>query len=148
MRYLGVILCAFLVTCASVVAASEDPAGSVKTAKGAASIVRQQRAVSADVGEKIFGGDILRTGADGSLGIIFKDETVLSLGPNSELVIDEFLFAPAQGRLSIITRLLKGTATYLSGMIGKLSPNSVRFETPVASVGIRGTRFLVKVDDE
>ena len=52
--------------------------------------------------------------------------------------------------MSIITRLLKGTSAYLSGIIGKLSPESVRFETPVASIGIRGTKFAVSVegDDE
>jgi len=147
MRYLLAMICAFSLSCASFTAASDVPAGSVKTFKGMASIVRQGSIVSAKSGEKIFKGDILRTGADGSLGVIFKDDAVLSLGPNSELVIDDFLFSPAEGKLSFMTRMLRGTAAYLSGIIGKLAPQSIRFETPVASVGIRGTRFLVKVEE-
>jgi hypothetical protein len=141
------MICAFLLTFVNPAAASDGPAGSVKTIKGAASIVRQEKIIPAESGEKIFEGDILRTEADGSLGVIFKDDTLLSLGPNSELVIDGFLFAPAKGKLSFVVRMLKGTAAYLSGISAKLSPESVRFETPVASVGIRGTKFVVKVDD-
>jgi hypothetical protein len=147
MRYLMTVICAFSFTYGTLAAASDVPAGSVKTIKGTVSIVRQDRVVSAKSGEKIFRGDILRTGADGSLGVIFKDDAVLSLGPNSELIIDDFLFSPAEGKLSFMTRMLKGTAAYLSGIIGKLSPQSIRFETPVASVGIRGTKFLVKVEE-
>ena len=147
MRYFICMICVFFMTSVTLVAASDDPAGSIKTMKGAASIVRQEKVILAKNGEKIFARDILRTGADGSLGVIFKDDTLLSVGPNSELVIDEFLFAPAQGKLSFVARMLRGTAVYLSGIIAKLSPESVRFETPVASVGIRGTKFAVKVDE-
>jgi hypothetical protein len=110
--------------------------------------VRQQNVLPVTTGDKIFEGDTLRTGTDGSLGTILKDDTFISLGPNSELVISEFLFVPAEGKFSIITRMLKGTAAYLSGVIAKLSPQSVRFETPLASVGIRGTKFLVNVNDD
>ena len=127
--------------------ASDAPAGSIKTTKGAASIIRQNQVIPAQIGEKVFMKDSLKTGPDGSLGMIFKDDTLLSIGPQSEITISEFLFSPAEGRLSIVTKLLKGTAAYLTGMIGKLSPESVRFETPVASVGIRGTKFAVKIED-
>jgi hypothetical protein len=127
--------------------AADDPAGSIKTTKGAASIIRQNQVISAQIGTKIFMGDSLKTGPDGSLGMIFKDDTLLSIGPQSEIIISEFLFSPAEGKLSIVTRLLKGTAAYLTGIIGKLSPESVRFETPVANIGIRGTKFVVKVED-
>lgn len=145
MRYFIFMICVFFMTSVTLVAASDGPAGIIKTMKGTASIVRQEKVILAKNGEKIFERDILRTGADGSLGVIFKDDALLSLGPNSELVIDEFLFAPAQGKLSFVARMLRGTAVYLSGIIAKLSPESVRFETPLASVGIRGTKFAAKV---
>ncbi len=147
MRYLSSIIAAALVTCATLAAASDGSVGRVKTVKGSASIVRGQSSLPAGVNERVFQGDTLRTGPDGSLGMMLKDDTSLSLGPNSEVVIDQFLFAPAEGKLSLVTRLLKGTAVYLSGVIARLSPQSVRFETPNASIGIRGTRFLVKVDE-
>jgi len=128
--------------------AEELPVGSIKTVIGSAVIVRSNQPLSAKVGEKIFKNDSFKTGPDGSLGMILKDDTLLSLGPNTEVTINEFLFSPAEGKLSIVTRLFKGTVAYLSGVIAKLSPDSVRFETPVGNVGIRGTKFVVKVDRE
>lgn len=144
------ILCIIwvLIFCSTAVASSSAPIGTIKTVTGSVSIVRQQKILPVTTGDKIFEGDTLRTGTDGALGTILKDDTFISLGPNSELVISEFLFVPAEGKFSIITRMLKGTAAYLSGVIAKLSPQSVRFETPVASVGIRGTKFLVNVNDD
>jgi len=118
----------------------------VKIVAGTATIVRNEKVITMNRDEKIYTGDTLKTGADGSMGITFRDNTILSLGPDSIVVIHEFLFAPAQGKLSIVTRLIKGTAAYLSGVIAKLSPQSVRFETPVGTVGFRGTKVLVRID--
>jgi hypothetical protein len=78
--------------------------------------------------------------------VIFSDETLLSLGPESALVIDRFVFAPREGKFSIVLRMIRGTAAYLSGLISKLAPDSAHFETPTASIGIRGTRFVVRVE--
>ncbi len=127
--------------------ASGAPVGSVNRLKGTASIIRQNHVIPAQVGEKIYMMDALKTGRDGSLGVIFKDDTLLSIGPQSEIIISEFVFSPAEGKLSMVTKLLKGTAIYLTGIIAKLSPGSVRFETPVANIGIRGTKFAVKIED-
>lgn len=127
--------------------AAEAPAGSIKTVKGTASIIRQDQVIPAQIGEIIFMGDSLKTGSDGTVGIIFKDDTLISIGPRSEIVISEFLFSPAEGKLSIVTKLLRGTAAYLTGIIAKLSPESVRFETPVAIIGVRGTKFLVQIEN-
>jgi hypothetical protein len=128
-------------------AAMDGDVARVKTFSGTAMIARSEKVIPVTRDEKIYQGDTLKTGADGSVGITFRDNTTLSLGPNSVVVIQEFLFAPAQGKLSIVTRLIKGTAAYLSGVIAKLSPQSVRFETPVATVGFRGTKLLVKIDE-
>jgi hypothetical protein len=147
MRWLICVLCVFI-SCTAAFAASDSPVGTIKTVTGTASVVRAQNILPAKTGDRIFEGDILRTGKDGSLGTVLEDETSLSLGPNSEIIISEFAFAPAKGKLAIVTRMVKGTAAYISGVIGKMSPQSVRFETPSASVGVRGTRFLVQVEDE
>jgi hypothetical protein len=149
MRHLviGVICTVFIISIATS-AAADDPAGIIKTFKGAASIVRQERVVPAAGGLKIFKGDTVKTGPDGSLGIIFEDDTLLSLGPNSEVVLNEYIFAPAQGNMSIVIRMIKGTVAYLSGIIAKLSPQSVKFETPTATLGVRGTRFFAQVTEK
>jgi hypothetical protein len=64
------------------------------------------------------------------------------------LVIDEFVFAPKQGKYSIALRMIKGTVAYFSGLISKLAPDSAHIETPTASIGIRGTKFVARVEGE
>ena len=125
---------------------SASPAvATIQKVSGTATVARQGQTIPATMGLEIWQNDTLRTGPDGSIGMVFNDDTLLSLGPESVLVIDEFVFAPKQGKFSIVLRMLKGTAAYLSGLISKLAPESARFETPSASIGIRGTRFVVKV---
>ena len=120
----------------------------VKKVSGSASVVRQGQTIPAINGLEIWESDTLRTGRNGSIGIVFNDDTFLSMGPGSILIIDEFVFSPRQGKFSIVIRMLKGTAAYLSGLISKLSPDSAYFKTPSASIGIRGTKFVVKVEGE
>jgi len=128
-----------------------DPSPTIATVQkvsGMAAVVRQGRTISAKIGLEIYQNDTLRTGRDGSIGVIFNDDTLLSLGPESILVIDEFVFAPRQGKFSIAIRMLKGTVAYFSGLISKLAPESAHIETPTASIGIRGTRFVARVEGE
>jgi len=129
--------------------ASADPfpvVATVQKVSGMATVVRQGQTMSVKIGLEIYQNDTLRTGPDGSLGVVFRDDTLLSMGPESVLVIDEFVFAPKQGKFSIVIRMLKGTAAYLSGLISKLAPESAHFKTPTASIGIRGTKFVVRVE--
>jgi hypothetical protein len=123
------------------------PVAIVKKVSGSATVVRQGQNISVTNGLEIWENDTLRTDRNGSLGIVFNDDTFLSLGPGSILIIDEFVFAPKQGKFSIVIRMLKGTVAYLSGLISKLSPDSAHFKTPTASIGIRGTKFVVKVEE-
>lgn len=142
----SVIFCLLLIFLSGPAFAKSDSIGTVKTAKGKVTVTRNDIQHSANVGFKIFQNDFIKTGKDGGLGIIFIDNTVLSLGPSTKLVMDEYVFAPQKNKLSMIVRVIKGTASYLSGIIGKQSPESVEFKTPEATIGIRGTKFLVKVD--
>jgi hypothetical protein len=143
---LGLIVATCLLASAPVHAV-DTPVASIKTVRGTSSIIHNKAPVAAEKGTRLFQGDILRTGSDGSMAVVFRDDTLLSLGPNSEVAITEFLFSPAEGKLSFITKLLRGTAACMTGIIGKLSPQSVRFETPVANIGIRGTKFAVRVEN-
>lgn len=123
-----------------------SPIGKTKTGKGEFSAVRGGRQIQLMIGDKIYQNDIIRTGEDGSVGIIFDDNSILSLGPKSEIVIDQYVFVPEKGLYAMITRMVKGTASYISGIIGRQSPESVKFQTPDATIGIRGTEFLIRVD--
>jgi hypothetical protein len=81
------------------------------------------------------------------VGIIFVDNSRISLGPNSRLDLKEFVFKPNEGKFSMVNKLSKGTASFVSGKMTKLSPESVVLETPSSTIGIRGTTFNVKVND-
>ena len=140
---------AFLSTAGrSMSAGPSPPVATVQKVSGMATVVRQDHTLSAKIGLEIWENDTIRTGPDGSIGVVFRDDTVLSLGPESVLVIDEFVFAPRQEKFAIVLRMIKGTAAYLSGLISRLAPESTHFETPSASIGIRGTHFLVKVEEK
>lgn len=128
-------------------ALAAEPVGTVKIVRGAAEVLRAASVLPAEVNQRLFEGDRLRTGANGAIGVVLADDTRLSLGPESELLLDRFLFAPAAGRLGMALRLVRGMASYISGKIEQLAPEAVRFETPVGTVGIRGTRFVARVED-
>lgn len=149
LRRLGsiTVLCAALVVL--LLGASEGAApsvGLVKVAEGTAEVQRGDRTLPARAGLALQEGDVLRTGADGRIGVVLRDDTRVSLGPQTEIRIDRFLFAPAQGQLALVLKMARGAAAYVSGKIAKLSPDAVRVETPVAIVGVRGTKFAAKLE--
>jgi hypothetical protein len=121
-------------------------AGIVKTVKGSAFVVREAVCSEAVPGMKIQIGDVVKTGDIGSIALIFTDDTIISLGSKSEITIEDYLFEPIEGKLSFIARMIQGTLSFISGRITKLSPGSVRLETPAATIGVRGTHVLVKVE--
>ena len=127
---------------------SESAAGRIKVASGSAFILRSGTLVPAQAGQEIFEADGLKTGPDGHLGITLKDDTRVSLGPGSEMRVDRFVYAPADGRLGMVLKVVRGMMAYVSGRIAKLSPDSIRLETPAAVVGVRGTTLALNVVPE
>ncbi len=122
------------------------PIGFIKNVNSEAFVVRNGEAMPGVPAMKIHMDDLIRTGEKGRIGLIFRDDTVISMGPGSEIAVTEFLFEPVQGKLSFLAKMLKGTVSFVSGQISKLSPGSVRIQTPTATIGMRGTHVLVKVD--
>ena len=121
-------------------------AGRVKVATGSAAIVRGGQTLVATPGLAIQEADVLRTGADGRLSVMLKDDSRLALGPNSELALTAFAYAPSEQRLALGLRMARGLLSYVSGLIAKLAPESVRLQTPTSIIGVRGTHVLVKAD--
>lgn len=142
-RWIGV--CACVLAAAPAFAQQPAAAGRVKVASGDAVIVRASGTVPAEAGQLVFQSDGLRTGANGRIGITLKDDTQVSIGPDSEVRVDTFTYAPAEGQLALVLKFLRGAAVYASGRIAKLAPDAVRLETPAAIVGVRGTTVAVKV---
>lgn len=139
-------LVALLFSAAVVQAEVQQHVGLVKSATGEAFIVRDGHRLGATPGAPLLEGDVLATGANGSLGVILRDDTLLSLGSSSRTSIERFTYDPTQGAFAMVLRLSRGLMEYLSGKISKLSPGSVRIETPVATLGIRGTHLIARVD--
>ncbi len=139
-----------LLASSSVQAQAQQPsgAGRVKVATGTAFVVRDGRSIAAVPGQVVLEADVLKTGADGHLGVTLNDDTRLSLGPTSEVRVDRFAYAGADGGLSLVLKFVHGVTTYVSGRIAKLSPDAVRLETPSAIVGVRGTTLAIRVDEK
>lgn len=120
--------------------------GFISSFSGDVLLVSPGSSISAEPKMRFHQGDTIRTGKDSSAGLIFQDDTLVSLGANSELVVEDFLFDPANHELSFIARLVQGSFSFVTGQIGKLAPKRVKLQTPNATLGVRGTKFLVKVD--
>lgn len=146
-RFAAGLFAALTLLAWSLPSAAGGIAGVVHSSQGSATVTRGEKVLPAKPGTKLWVDDVLSTGADGSLGVVFRDDSTLSLGPDSRLVLREFLFSPAERKLGLVARLTQGTMAYLSGLLGKLAPEKVRFETPVATIGIRGTRFAVRAGE-
>ncbi len=134
-----------LLTAAPALAQMPAAAGRIKIATGSVFVVRAGALVPAQAGQVVYEADSLRTGSDGRLGITLRDDTRLSLGPDSEVRLDRFVYAPAQSQLGLVLRVVRGVAAYVSGKIAKLAPDSIRLETPAAIVGVRGTTVALRV---
>lgn len=142
---LGLLL--ILLAISPAAAVQPDAIGRIQTIKGAVSILRGSSTLSAVAGSAVYRGDTIRTEKAASAGIVLADDSTLSLGPASEIVLKDYLFNPKEGKFAFVTRMAKGTFAYISGIIGKLDPNSIRMEIPEATIAVRGTRLLVAVEN-
>ncbi len=126
---------------------SEARIGSVKKIKGDASIVREGTKNPAAVGDVVRQFDVLETGEGASMGVTFIDETMVSIGPDSQLIVDEYVFDPGAEEYSFVSRMARGTMFFVAGVMSKLSPDAASVVTTRGVIAIRGTRFMVRVDD-
>ena len=137
-----------LLTVPASAAEPQQSAGQIKVVSGAAFIVRGNTVLPATIGQRVFEADKVRTGSDGRLGITLKDDTRFSLGPNSEVHLNRFAYAPSEGRIGLALNVVRGVAAYVSGRIAKLSPDADKLETPGAIVGVRGTTLALSVSPQ
>ena len=149
MRRFGFLSVIVVVTCLAGTLAhggTADQIGIVKSVAGEVQIVRDGRTVPAQTNQKLYQEDVVETGPDGKAGLILADDTVVSLGPGSRFAVKQFEFQPREKKLSLIARIIRGTVSFISGQIAKLAPKKVRVETPSATVGVRGTHLLIRVE--
>jgi hypothetical protein len=107
--------------------------GSVKAAApGAAGRV-------VETGKPVFSHDKVTTGPEGKLQILLLDQTSFTIGANSELELDEFVFDPATNIGKVSAKITKGAFRFVTGKVARRDPSSMQVDTPVGTIGIRGT---------
>ena len=126
--------------------ADEAPVGFIKTLSGTATLTHGAVATDAALAMPVYQNDRLETGSDGALGITFRDNTRISLGPNSRIELRHFVFQPAAEQYGFILGLAYGTLEYISGLTEKLAPDAMSIQTPGFTVGARGTRLLIRAE--
>jgi len=147
MRFLPLLMLS-LVVLTSTAQAQTPVAGFIKTLEGSGQIVRAEATMPARVGDALHVSDAVTTEEKSSIGIMLEDDTILSLGPNSRLELADFAFAPQEENFAVAIRLIKGSFTYMSGVIARLAPEKIRIETPDAVIAVHGTSFLIKVEEK
>lgn len=124
--------------------AADEHVALFKSVTGHVHVLRGDASLAALPGMQLFIADRLMSEAGATAGITFKDGTLLTLGSSSDIKVRDYVFEPKEAKYAFSVYLAKGSAIYSSGKIGKLSPESVKVDTPTATVGVRGTRFIVE----
>ncbi len=121
--------------------------GQIKVSRGQVSVERKGEALAGSVGLRLEAADIVKTGADGSVGITMSDNSLLSAGPNSILALERFDFDPTTSQGRFDAQLQRGTLAVVSGRIAKQLPQAMTVRTPSAALGVRGTEFVVSTHE-
>lgn len=145
-------ICGLAVAILSFVAPSSANAeaksiGKAFTVSGTASVMRGKKEVPVKAGDKVLEHDVFITGADGKLAVTFTDQTSFAIGPNSRIAIDTYFFDPKNLKGNMLAKIKKGTMMVRTGKLTKQKPGSVRIKTPRTVLGVRGTTFVVSVDE-
>lgn len=118
----------------------ESPVGTIEELSGEARIIRADGTVeTVQIGTPVYQGDVIETSGDGAVNIVFIDETSFAISENARMAIDEYVFDPATESGKQNFSVLRGVFVFTSGLIGRDDPDDVEIDTPVGSIGIRGT---------
>ena len=123
--------------------------GSVTLERAGAPVIQVSttaQAGQAKVGDLVYQGDAVATGADGKVGINFTDGSSFNLSSNARMVLDEFVYDPNSTSNATLFKLTKGTFTFVAGKVAKTG--DMKVDTPVATMGIRGTTPRVEISDD
>ena len=133
-----------------------SPIGKIQSATGsvtvehASAVIVQANVPSgagqAKVGDPVYRGDMIHTGADGKLGIVFADGTSFNISSNARMELNEFVYDPNSQANSTLFSLSKGTFTFVAGKVAK--SGDMKISTPVGTMGIRGTAPHVEILDD
>ena len=143
-------------TVPAVQAGTAKPIGKVVTVIGSVTIEHVNAVVvqanvasqgeQTKVGDSVYLGDVVQTGADGKISITFTDDTAFNLSSNARMALNDFVYDPNGKSNSTLFSLTKGTFTFVAGKVAKTG--DMKIDTPVATMGIRGTTPHVEISDD
>ena len=129
--------------------AADSQAGFLKSVRGNVQLLSAAgTARPASAGDALGAVDRIVTGPDSSASIVLRDDTTLVIGPSSRMDLKEFHFDSTTRDGGLLVSLLRGSMRMITGLIGKTNPDAVRVETQTATIGIRGTDFIVQADGQ
>ena len=112
---------------------------------GEATVLRDNNTITLAVGNELLKDDVIQTKENTKIQIIFKDETIVTIGKNSEFKINDYIFDEANQQYSANLGLVQGTFRTITGKIGKVAPEKFKLNSKSSSIGIRGTQILSNV---
>ena len=118
--------------------------GHVTKLQGTATAIRNGVSIILHQGDNVEKGDVVQSGSDSTLGITFIDGTVFGLSSNARMVLNEMVYDPNGSNNSSLISLVAGTISFVAGETAK--HGDMKVDTPVATMGIRGTAVLVEID--
>lgn len=122
-------------------------AGFLKSVQGSVQLISPGGEVRvAKSGDKVMAADKIVSQADGAASLVLRDGTSMVVGPSSQLEVRQFAFDSTTQDGNVFVSLVRGSMRMISGLIGKTHPEAVRVDTQTATIGIRGTDFIVLAD--
>ncbi|MGJ5175739.1 VCBS domain-containing protein [Bradyrhizobium oligotrophicum] len=118
--------------------------GHVTKLQGTATVIRNGVSILLHNGDNVEKGDVVQSGSNSTLGITFIDGTVFGLSSNARMVLNEMVYDPNGSNNSSLISLVAGTISFVAGETAK--HGDMKVDTPVATMGIRGTAVLVEID--
>ncbi|MCX8072118.1 MAG: FecR family protein [Candidatus Binatia bacterium] len=132
--------------CCGVAHASMSEVGTIAAVSGEVHIDRSGQQIPAAIGNPVAVGDILVTGTDGKLRVVFQDDSVLILAENSRVTVDENVFDAGAGEARSLFGLLRGKVNAAVSEYYRRRGNAYEIRTETAVAGVRGTEFAVRFD--
>lgn len=134
-----------LVIAITLPAAAADQIGQIKIVSGDVRIIRDGQPKPAEAGDAVLESDVVETGPNSAVGMTFTDNSRISLGPDSRLAMEAYIYSRPGKKDSFDARLDRGSLTAASGKIAKSRPLAMRVLTPTTVLGVKGTTFAVRV---
>lgn len=131
-----------LISALSVPAEAAEQVGVSAAVRGNVELIQPGETRQASSGAPVHFQEKILSATDSGMQLMLFDKTTLTVGPESEIVIDEMVYDPSGGNSSLAVTVAKGAFRYLSGEIAKQNPERVSIKTPMGVIGVRGTNLF------